>query len=43
LGMIGKISTDGVPGTFCQTLASIFILSHAHRQALLCRACDIKS
>src|SRR5918993_4184974 len=31
LGMIGKMSTDGVPETFCQTLASIFILSPARR------------
>src|ERR687897_1841686 len=29
LGMIGKMSTDGVPETFCQMLASIFILSRA--------------
>jgi hypothetical protein len=26
LGMIGKISTEGVPGTFCHTWFSIFTL-----------------
>jgi hypothetical protein len=32
LGMIGKISMAVAPGTFCQTLASIFILPQEHRR-----------
>jgi hypothetical protein len=35
LGMIGKISTDAVPGTFCQTLASIFMSFSSQHPGLM--------